>query len=77
MYDDVIKKSIIDSLESKVNSIVELAIALASQGYFVNKSKRVKLEFSNILIHAFENIDVFSVEQQHKLDNLYNKVHTL
>ena len=58
MYNDVIKKNILDDLESKAMSIVNTSIALASQGYLVNKSKYIRLDWSSLLLHAFENIDV-------------------
>ena len=74
MYNDVIKKNIIDDLESKAMSIVNTSIALASQGYLVNKSKYIRLDWSSILLHAFENIDIFSKEQQNNIERLYNKV---
>ena len=74
MYDDVIKQNITDDLESKVISIVNTSIALASQGYLVNKSKYIRLDWSSILLHAFENIDIFSEEQQNNIERLYNKV---
>ena len=77
MYNDVIKKNILDDLESKAMSIVNTSIALASQGYLVNKSKYIRLDWSSILLHAFENIDIFSEEQQHKIELLYNKFSTL
>ena len=32
------------------------------------------LNWSSILIDAYENVDVLSKEQQDKLDNLYNRV---
>ena len=74
MYNDVIKKNIFDDLESKAMSIVNTSIALASQGYLVNKSKYIRLDWSSILLHAFENIDIFSKEQQNNIERLYNKV---
>ena len=74
MYDDVIRKSILDDLEGKVISIINTSIALASQGYLVNKSKYIRLDWSSILLHAFENIDIFSKEQQNNIERLYNKV---
>ena len=55
-------------------SIVNTSIALASQGYLVNKSKYIRLDWSSILLHAFENIDIFSEEQQNNIERLYNKV---
>lgn len=74
MYNDVIKKNILDDLESKTMSIVNTSIVLASQGYLVNKSKYIRLDWSSILLHAFENIDIFSKEQQNNIERLYNKV---
>lgn len=74
MYNDVIKKNILDNLESKAMSIVNTSIALASQGYLVNKSKYIRLDWSSIFLHAFENIDIFSEEQQNNIERLYNKV---
>ena len=74
MYNDVIKKNILDDLESKAMSIVNTSIALAFQGYLVNKSKYIRLDWSSLLLHAFENIDIFSKEQQNNIERLYNKV---
>ena len=74
MYNDVIKKNILDDLESKAMNIVNTSIALVSQGYLVNKSKYIRLDWSSILLHAFENIDIFSKEQQNNIERLYNKV---
>ena len=77
MYNDVIKKNILDDLESKAMSIVNTSIALASQGYLVNKSKYIRLDWSSLLLHAFENIDVLRPEQQHRIELLYNKISTI
>lgn len=77
MYNDKIKESIIDDLGSKVNSIVTTAIVLASQGYLVNKSKYVRLDWSSILIHAFENIDILKDNQKHSVELIYNKLATI
>ena len=74
MYNDVIKKNILDDLKSKAMNIVNTSIALTSQGYLVNKSKYIRLDWSSILLHAFENIDIFSKEQQNNIERLYNKV---
>lgn len=77
MYDDLIKNTILDDLESKVTSIVNTSVALASQGYLVNKSKYIRLDWSSILIHAFENIDILKPEQQHRIELIYNKLDTI
>ena len=77
MYNDDLRKSIITDLESKELSIVNTAVVLASQGYVINKAKYIKLDWTSIILNAFENINVFSEEQQHKIDRLYNKLSTL
>lgn len=77
MYDDLIKNTILDDLESKVTSIVNTSVALTSQGYLVNKSKYIRLDWSSILIHAFENIDILKPEQQHRIELIYNKLDTI
>ena len=77
MYNDKLRKTIITDLESKKLSIVNTAVVLASQGYVVNQTKYIKLDWASIILNAFENINVFSEEQQHKIDRLYNKLSTL
>lgn len=77
MYDDEIRNNIISNLESKAIDIVNLTVALASQGYLVNRSKYVRLDWTSILLSAFENIDVLSDEQQRKVELLYDKISTL
>lgn len=72
MYDK--SKNIIESLEDKVLSIVNTNIALLSQGYLINKTKYIRADWSSLLIHAFENIDVLSKDRQNKIEQLYNKV---
>ena len=73
MYNDDLRKSIITDLESKELSIVNTVVVLASQGYIINRAKRIKLDLASIILNAFENINVFSEEQQHKIELLYNK----
>lgn len=77
MYNDAIKQNILDNLESKTINVTNTAVVLASQGYLVNKSKYIKLDWSSILIHAFENIDVFNAEQQQSIERLYNEYSAL
>jgi hypothetical protein len=75
MYDESIKDIAITNLEQKSIGIVDTVIALAAQGYIVNSKKRVKIDWSSILLHAFENIDVLTTEQQHNIEVLYNKIY--
>lgn len=77
MYNDEFRKTIITDLESKELSIVNTAVVLASQGYIVNRAKYIKLDWTSIVLNAFENINIFNEEQQHKLELLYNKLSTL
>ena len=73
MYNDNLRKSIITDLESKELSVVNTVVVLASQGYVINQAKHTKLDLASIILNAFENINVFSEEQQHKIELLYNK----
>ena len=75
MYDDAIKNIAINNLEQKAIGIVNTTIALAVQGYVVNRRKQIKLEWSRILLHAYENIDVLTPEQQQSIEVLYNKIY--
>lgn len=77
LYDNEIKEATLDILEERVLSVVDLSITLIAEGYIPNKNKTTKLQWSSILIDAFENIDVLSEEQHRKLENLYNKVISL
>lgn len=77
LYDAEKKQNMLDTLNSRVSSIVDVCVALAQEGYIPNKAKQTKLSWSIIMIDAFENIDVLSVEQHNKLETLYNKVMAL
>ena len=77
MYNDDLRKSIITDLESKELNIVNTVVVLASQGYVINQAKHIKLDWTSIILNAFENINVFSEEQQHKIELLYNKLSKL
>ena len=77
LYDAEKKQEMLDALDNRVSSIVDVCIALINEGYIPNKSKSVKLSWSAILIDAFNNIDVLSIEQHNELEELYNTVMTL
>ena len=77
LYDAEKKQEILDTLENRVSSIVDVCVALVNEGYNLNKNKLNKLSWTMIMIDAFENIDVLSVEQHNKLESLYDKVMTL
>lgn len=77
LYDVEKKQMVLDTLENRVSSIVDVCIALIQEGYIPNKNKSVKLSWSVILIDAFNNIDVLSIEQHNELEELYSKVMSL
>lgn len=74
LYDADKKQEMLDTLNNRVSSIVDVCVALVNEGYNLNKSKLTKLSWTTIMIDAFENIDVLSVEQHTNLEELYNKV---
>lgn len=74
MYDKSISNNVITNLEQKGVSIANTVLALIAQGYVINNSKRIKLDWSSILLHAFQNMDIFSEEQQKKIELLYSKI---
>ena len=75
MYDEAIKDIARNNLEQKAICIVNTTVALAAQGYIVNRAKQTRLQWSSILLHAFENIDVLTPEQQNYIEVLYNKIY--
>ena len=77
LYNAEKKQNMLDTLNNRVSSIVDVCVALVNEGYNLNKSKLNKLSWITIMIDAFDNIDVLSVEQHNKLETLYNKVMTL
>lgn len=74
MYDAAVANKVIDNLEQKALNVVKSTIALTAQGYVVNKAKKVTLEWSSILLHAFDNIAIFSDAQQQSIERLYNSL---
>ena len=74
LYEPNLKQAMLDVLENRVSGITDCILALLEQGYIPNKNKTIILDWSSILIDAYENVDVLSKEQQDKLDRIYNKV---
>ena len=75
MYDNGLKDIAIRNLEQKAIGIVQTTVALTAQGYIVNRAKQTRLQWSSILLHAFENIDALTPEQQNYIEVLYNKIY--
>lgn len=74
LYEQKLKEAMLDVLENRMSGIADCIQVLFDNGYIPNKNKVTILNWSAILIDAYENIDVLSEEQHIKLDNLYNKV---
>lgn len=74
LYDADKKEKVLDTLNDRVSSIVDVCTMLLNEGFVVNKAKLNKLNMCIMLIHAFENIDVLSVKQHNNIELLYNKV---
>lgn len=74
LYDDILKQAMLDVLENRMSGIADCIQTLFSEGYIINKNKYNILDWSTLLIHAYDNIDVLSVEQHRKLERIYNKV---
>lgn len=77
LYNVEKKQEMLDTLNNRVSSIVDVCIALINEGYLPNNAKYAKVSWSTIMIDAFNNIDVLSEQQHNKLENLYNKVMSL
>ena len=74
LYEPNLKQAMLDVLENRMSGIADCIVVLFEQGYIPNKNKMTILDWSAILIDAYENIDVLSAEQHDKLDRIYNKV---
>ena len=74
LYEPNLKKAMLDVLQDRVSSIADCIQVLFDNGYIPNKNKMTILNWSAILIDAYENVDVLSKEQHEKLDSIYNKV---
>lgn len=77
LYNVDLKNKIVDTLEDRVLTIVSVCIALTNEGYAPNKNKMVKLQWSSILIDAFDNINILNINQRKNIENIYNKVMAL
>ena len=74
LYEPNLKQVMLDVLENRMSGIADCIQVLFDNGYIPNKNKMTILNWSAILIDAYENVDVLSKEQHDKLDIIYNKV---
>ena len=74
MYESYLNKTMLDVLENRMSGIANSITVLIDKGYIPNKNKMTILNWTPILIDAYENIVLFTEEQQNKLNNLYEKI---
>lgn len=74
LYEPTLKDAMLDVLENRMSGIADCIQVLFDNGYIPNKNKMTILNWTAILIDAYQNIDILSIEQHNKLDNIYNRV---
>jgi len=74
LYEPNLKQAMLDVLDNRMSSIADCITVLLDNGYIPNKNKITILNWSSILIDAYENVDILSKEQHEALDRIYNKV---
>ena len=67
LYEPKLKQAMLDVLEERMSGIADCIQILFENGYIPNKNKMTILNWSAILIDAYENVDVLSEEQHKKL----------
>ena len=77
VYNEELKNVMLDVLENRTLSITNSIQTLLEAGYIPNKNKFTILDWSTILFHAYENIDVLTKEQQEKINRLCNLILTM
>ena len=74
MYESYLNKVMLDILKNRMSGIAHSITVLIDKGYIPNKNKMTILNWTPILIDAYENIVLFTEEQQNKLDKIYEKI---
>lgn len=74
MYESYLNKAMLDVLENRMSGIADSITVLIDKGYIPNKNKMTVLNWTPILIDAYENIALLTEEQQNKLDKIYEKI---
>lgn len=74
MYESYLNKAMLDVLENRMSGIANSITVLIDKGYIPNKNKMTVLNWTPILIDAYENIALLTEEQQIKLDKIYEKI---
>ena len=71
------QNEITDNVFEKQLDIAEVMAKLTEEGYIPNKNKEQKLQWTVILLGAFNNIRLFSQDKQDKFINFYIKLNRL
>lgn len=66
------KYNMLEALQGRVSSIAHVMVRLIEEGYVPNNNKHTIVNFGSALIDCYENIEIMTVEQKKKLDNLFN-----
>ena len=74
LYEAKLKEAMLDVLHDRISGIADCILVLVDNGFIPNRNKMTILDWSSILIDAYENIDVLSKEQHESLDRIYNQV---
>lgn len=77
LYSAEIKQEMLDTLNNRVSSIIDICISLSTQGYIPNKNKNIKLSLYSACIDVFSNIEFFDEKYKDDFENLYNKIISL
>lgn len=68
---------ITDEVFEKELDVAKIIAILTEEGYIPNKNKEQKLQWSVILLGAFNNIRLFSQDKQNKFIDFYIKLNRL
>lgn len=77
LYDVEKKQDMLDTLNARVSSIVDICISLSNEGYIPNKNKSIKLSLCSAVIDSTTNITYFDESYRDKFESLYNNVISL
>lgn len=72
--DTNLENKMLGTLLDRVSSFANSIVMCNELGVIPNKNINIKLDYLNILIHAYSNFRIFTDEQKNKLNIIYTKV---
>ena len=72
-YPQPVAEHCVSEITIKLHNIVKNNIALEKAGYIMDANYDTIIAVGDALYSAFENITIFTTDQQHKLDIAYAK----